>query len=179
MRCCRPSLKGTNDEPDYLGHVLVLVAGVEVIPGIYTHLAAAAVAALAALAYQANRYEAEILTIRAEHHDAIKASIAQARATEQAIARKYQGAINDAKNRETTLRRAADSARAESDSLRDQAATAARRIAAATAPAVAEYATAAAELLGACSRDYQDMASKADGHAADVRMMQSAWPAAQ
>lgn len=148
-------------------------------PFIYTHLAAAAAAAIAAWAYQANHYDAEILRIRAEHHDAVKASLTKARATEQAIARKYQGAINDAKNRETALRRAADSARAESDSLREQSAAAARRIATASAPAVAEYATSAAELLGTCSRSYQDMASKADGHAADVRLMQSAWPSAQ
>ena len=43
-------------------------------------------------------------------------------------------------------------------------------------PARAEHARAASELLAECGRSYQDLAGKADGHAADAVMLRRAWP---
>ena len=64
------------------------------------------------------------------------------------------------------------------DRLREQLTDATRRIADAPTTAVAEYAAATNELFDDCSRSYQKLAGQADGHAADVRTLTEAWPAA-
>ena len=90
----------------------------------------------------------------------------------------YQGALNDARTRETSARNDAAAARVESDGLRAQSMSAARRLADAATPAatVREYAVAVNELFDNCQRDYQSMADKAAGHANDVRTLLAAWP---
>lgn len=137
---------------------------------------AALIAALAAWFFQASHYEAKLLELRLRHADAVIQAAAQERAKQQDINDKYQGALNAATTRETVLRRNADAARSESERLRTQLSDAARRIAAAPPAAVAEYATTVNELFADCSRDYQELAGKADGHAADVRTLIEAWP---
>jgi Skp family chaperone for outer membrane proteins len=94
----------------------------------------------------------------------------------QEIADKYQGALNEARTREISLRRDRDAARSESDRLRDQAADAARRLAQASPAAVLEYASTVNELFAECVRSYQDVAAAATGHASDVRTLIEAWP---
>lgn len=136
----------------------------------------AALAAAGTWAFEDARHRAELGEIRLEHSTAELRAQTQARAAEQSITRRYQEALNAAQTRQITLRADADSARAESDRLREQSADAARRIAAAPAPAVAEYASAVGELLADCSRRYQELGAKADGHAADVRTLIDAWP---
>ena len=143
---------------------------------IYTHLAAAAIAALAAWFFQDNRYTAELAGLRLEHADAVIKATSTLRAEQHAITTKYEGALNAARTRETSLRRDTDAARAESDSLREQLSYAARRIADAPPAAVAEYAATVGGLFADCSRSYQELAGKADGHAADVRTLTEAWP---
>ena len=39
-----------------------------------------------------------------------------------------------------------------------------------------QYAATIADLLGQCSIEYQQLAEQADGHAADVKLLQAAWP---
>lgn len=68
-----------------------------------------------------------------------------------------------------TAARAADRLRGDLSNLRAS-------IAAAPRPAVDQYAAAASELLADCGRELADVAAKADGHAADVRLMLAAWP---
>lgn len=150
-----------------------------------THLAAwllgAALAASAAWQLQDWRLGAQIAGLKAAHAADRAQAQADALAAERATATRYQGALNDARTRQLALQRDVGRARTESDSLREQAADAARRIADArtAAPAaLAEYATASAELLADCSRRYQAVAAAADGHAADVRTLRDAWPAA-
>lgn len=70
---------------------------------------------------------------------------------------------------------AATAARA-ADRLRGDVASLRASIAAAPRPAVDQYATTASELLADCGREFADVAAKADGHAADVRLMLAAWP---
>ena len=70
---------------------------------------------------------------------------------------------------------AATAARA-ADRLRGDLANVRASIAAAPRPAVDQYATTAGELLADCGRELADLAAKADGHAADVRLMLAAWP---
>lgn len=136
----------------------------------------AALAAAGTWAFEDARHRAELGEIRLEQSIAVLQAQATTRAQEQSITRKYQKALNAAQTRQTILRADADSARAESDRLREQSAGAARRIAAAPPAAVAEYATAATELLNQCQRSYQGLAAAADGHASDVRTLIEAWP---
>lgn len=143
---------------------------------IYTHVAAAIVAALCAWAFQANRYTAEISEIRLDQANARGDAIAAARGAETTFNRRIEEARNAATTREIALRRDAAAARAESDGLRGQLTDAARRIAQAPEPAVREYAATVSELFGECSRRYIEVADKAAGHASDVRTLIEAWP---
>ena len=143
---------------------------------IYTHLAAAVIAALAAWLFQDNRYTAELAELRLEHADAVIKATSTLRAEQHAITTKYQGALNAATERETISRRHLDAAARESDGLREQLSGTARRIAAAPPAAVAEYATTVSGLFADCSRSYQELAGQADGHANDVRKHRDAWP---
>lgn len=70
---------------------------------------------------------------------------------------------------------AATAARA-ADRLRGDVASLRASIAATPRTAVNQYAATASELLAECGRELADLAAKADGHAADVRLMLGAWP---
>lgn len=98
---------------------------------IYTHLIAAAVAALAAWFFQDNRYTAELAELRLEASEDKRKAVTTALNDERAITKTYQGALNAARTRETLLRTEVDHLRLVSDGLRDQSAEAARRLAAA------------------------------------------------
>lgn len=143
-----------------------------------THFVAAAIAALCVWVFQGARMDAAVADVRLEQSNERLRAVSTARANERAITKTYQEALNAARTRETVLRRDRDAARAESDGLREQAADAAHRIAdlATPAPTIREYAATVNELLTDCSRSYQELAGKADGHAADVRTLTSAWP---
>lgn len=71
---------------------------------------------------------------------------------------------------------AADAARLAADGLRRDLAGVPDRIATATHSAVREYAIAASDVLGQCAEEVAELARAADEHAADVRLMQEAWP---
>ncbi|MFN9473763.1 hypothetical protein [Acidovorax sp.] len=149
-------------------------------PLLITHTAAAvlgaALAATAAWQLQDWRLGGQIAALHATQATERARAQQATWAAERATAIRYQGALNEARTREAALQRDADRARAESDGLREQAADAARRIASAAPAAVAEYATAVGELFADCSRSYQSLARKADGHAADARALSEAWP---
>ena len=143
---------------------------------IYTHLAAAVIAALAAWFFQDNRYAAEIVEMRLERAEAVLKATTKEQAKQAAINDKYQGALNAAITRENALRRDVAAAARESDRLRAQLDGVPARVARATDSAVREYASAASVVFAQCVRSYQELAGQADGHAADVRLMQEAWP---
>lgn len=69
----------------------------------------------------------------------------------------------------------ADRSRTELASLRDQTARDRVRMSNATKQAVIDYAATASQLLDQCSREYQELADKADGHAIDAGMIDG-WP---
>lgn len=128
------------------------------------------------LAY--SQFETRVETERKQAAETYAKGLQDLRDQQQAVADKYQGALNDARTREASSRRNADLAAAESSGLRAQLLSAARLIADAATPAasVAEYATAVGELLADCSRERQGFADKAEGHANDVRTLIGAWP---
>ena len=156
--------------------VLVEVVGVIPYTTVIAALVPAVLSALAATWVQGNAYKARVAALQAQHATAQAKAEADARATQLTIDTTYQEALNAARSRETVLRRERDAARTESDGLREQSAAAARRLADAPHATVLDYATTASELLADCGRSYQELASTADGHAADVRTLTEAWP---
>lgn len=152
-------------------------------PTIFTHLAAALIAAALTWTYQGAKIDAAVADakakasqVKAEAADAMTEAVKNARTEERAVAKTYQEALNAARTRESLLRAELDGLRLANDSLRDQSATAARLLAAAPPAAVLEYATAVGELLGDCRAAYAGVVEKADGHASDVRTHREAWP---
>ena len=152
---------------------------VEVLGMIYTHLIAAALAALAAWVFQDNRYAAELAEMRLAQANAVIETTTRANATTRAVADKYQGALNHARSEITVLRSNAVRARNESAGLRSQLADATLRLSSASASACTEYASTANELLDQCSQRYSSLAEAADGHVADARTCIAAWPVTQ
>ncbi len=147
---------------------------------IYTHVAAflagLSVAAASTWHVQAWRYDAQIAGIKTAHAQAATLASEEAARNFRAITTQYEGALNDSRKREADLRRNVAAARNESDGLRDAIYAFRAKLPNATAATVAVAADTAAELLGACSAEYQDVAAAADGHAADARLMHEAWP---
>ncbi|MEJ8294148.1 hypothetical protein WKI45_15060 [Delftia tsuruhatensis] len=148
-----------------------------------THLAAAGLAAVLAWSYQGARLGADLAEARAAAvgeklavSTAQRAADARVRRAEQSINTNYQEALNAARTREALLHRDLDQLRAVSNSLREQSADAARRLASAPPAAVLEYATALNAVYDDCRAAYGDMAAKAAGHAADVQTLGAAWP---
>lgn len=123
------------------------------------------------------RHQLVVAALQSEHQEAAQVAAAAVRVQQDSINHQYQTALNEAIEAQNTLRADAGRARAQLDGLRKQTTAAAGRIAMpSTAPAaVAEYATTTGELLDHCGREYQELAEKADGHAADVRMMQQTY----
>ena len=156
------------------------------IPALYTHLGAAAVAATLAWQFQGARLGAELAEARLETttqqlatSTAQRAADARVRSAEQAMNTKYQGALNAARDREALLRRDRDQLLSVADGLREQSADAARRLASAPPAAVLEYAYALGVVFEDCRAAYGDLAAKASGHAADVQTLGGAWPVMQ
>ena len=148
-----------------------------------THLAAAGAAALAVWIFQNARLGADLAeanlaatTYQLDVSQAQRAADARVALVGQQISSTYQGALNAAIEREALLRRERDHLLAVSDSLRDQAADAARRLATAPPAAVLEYALAVNAVYDDCRAAYGDMAAKATGHASDVRTHLDGWP---
>ena len=141
-----------------------------------TSFVAAIVAAAAAWAFQDARYTAELAEQALTHKTAELDAVSRVRSDERAITKTYQEALNAARIRENTLRRDVAAAGAQSDGLREQAAEAARRLAAAPPAAVLEYATALGDVFQDCRAAYAELVPKADGHAGDARTLREAWP---
>lgn len=148
-----------------------------------THLIAAAVAAGGVWIFQGARLGADLAeaklaakTYELDVSQAQRAADARVRQAEQAITTRYQGALNASIDRAALLRLELDRLHVISDGLRDQAADAARRLAAAPPAAVLEYALAVNAVFDDCRAAYAGMVEKADGHASDVRTHREAWP---
>lgn len=152
---------------------------------IWTHAAAAVVAAFVTLVVMQlhidnieSQHKVTVATLHAGYKRALAKAAEDGRLAQDTITTQYQGALNESRKREAVIRADAERARSELGSLRAYTAAAAGRIRLPETPAatVAEYALTAGELLTDCSRREQELAEKADGHAADVRTLIGAWP---
>lgn len=118
---------------------------------------------------QSSEYRHQVTAERA----AANARVAKASAD---VAANYQGALNDAIQKQATLQAAADRARHERDGLRKQLSDAEQRLADASPGALIEYGRSLNHVFGQCSQRYAELAIRADGHAADAATCRAAWP---
>lgn len=137
----------------------------------------AGIGLLIALAYAYFWHEDRI---REVYQQGYAAAEAKDRAAAQILTLKLQkekdDAVKQAEARTAALQVSLARSRADADRLRNLLSDAGQRIATASAEAVREYALVADEVFGQCVREYQDVAAKADGHAADVQTLIDAWP---
>ena len=150
---------------------------------IYASLAAAAAGAALAWSFQAARLGAELADERLQsseyRHQVTSERAAAGRrllAVERTVNDKYQGALNDAIQKQAGLQAAADRARRERDGMRQQLSDAEQRLADASPAALIEYARSLNQVFGQCSSRYTELAIRADGHAADAATCRAAWP---
>lgn len=162
--------------PDRMG--LCAFYGLKMVLYIKTAIVASIFMIGAASGYIAQgwRYDAQIATTAAQHATALASANQKALDDTIKMQRTKDDAIKAAEQRAKTQAAAAAHARADADRLRAQLEGVPARIASATDSAVREYANAASVVFAQCVRSYQELAGQADGHAADVRLMQEAWP---
>lgn len=150
------------------------------IPGLYTYVATAIVAG--ALAFgggwkvQAWRYDARIADTAAQHATALANAHQKALDDTIRMQRTKDDAIKAAEQRAAKNAAAADSARRAADSLRSTLYSFRSSLPGLTKPAAAVTADTAAELLGACAAEYQDVAAAADRINSDRQTLIEAWP---
>ncbi|UUC95585.1 hypothetical protein [Comamonas sp. C11] len=148
-----------------------------------THIAAAALAAAGVWYFQEARLGADLADERLQASQ-YRVQIADERtaagrrllAVERTVNDKYQGALNDAIQKQAGLQAAADRARRERDGMRKQLSDAEQRLADASPSALIEYASTLNSLFGQCVERYTELGFKADGHAADAATCRAAWP---
>ena len=141
-----------------------------------TAIVALFVGATGAWQVQSWRYGEQIAKLEAQQETERATAQAAARTAEQAITTKYQGALNEAIQKQAGLQAAADRARRERDGLRKQLSDAEQRLADASPAACIEYASTLNRVFGQCSQRYTELAIRADGHAADAATCRAAWP---
>lgn len=152
------------------------------VPALYTHAAAAilaaALAAGGALQVQQWRWGERLQTLKAEHSDQAASAARGALKMTEHYRENADAAVKKAEARMATNKRDADDARAQLDGLRGDLATVPERIARASSEAVAQYAATATVVFEQCVARRADLAEKADGHATDVQHFIDAWPVA-
>lgn len=147
---------------------------------IWTHVAAAILAALIAFAggwkVQGWRMGEQINQIKAAQLEAVNTATREARAQESARFKGVQDAQAAAQTRAQVARRDADRARGELDRMRDTLSATRGGVPGESVAACAVRADTAGQLLGACAAEAQELARIADAHANDARTLIEAWP---
>jgi len=147
---------------------------------IWTHVAAAILAALIAFAggwkVQGWRLGEQINQIKAAQLEAVNTAVREARATESRRFTNVQEAQNAATKRAQIARADADRARSELDRLRNDISATRGGVPGEPPGACTQRANAAGELLAQCAGAYLSMAGIADRHANDARTLIEAWP---
>jgi len=121
------------------------------------------------------RLNGKIDRMMAEHSQAIAKAGENAMAEAARLQKLKDDALNEAN--QTAQRNAAAAARArtELDRLRRQLANA-PSLSSATCASTRDYAATLATVFGECATRIGELAEKADGHAADSRTLERAWP---
>lgn len=157
-----------------------MVEGLAMIPGLYTYAATAIVAG--ALAFGAGwqtqewRYGKQIAGIQAQHATALASANQKALDDTIKMQRTKDDAIKAAQDRAKREAANAVAARSERDGLRAQLESVTVQLSSASCPSIRQYATTLTGLFDQCAGAFEGMAGKAQGHAADARLMLESWP---
>jgi hypothetical protein len=112
-----------------------------------------------------------------EHTQAVQVATQKALDETNRMQREKDDAVAKAQAQAKANAAAADAARAERDGLRDDLAASRTTFADSTHASLAAYASTLSVVFEQCTKEYSELASKADGHAADTSTLFNAWTA--
>ncbi len=112
-----------------------------------------------------------------EHTQAVQVATQKALDETNRMQREKDDAVAKAQAQAKANAAAADAARAERDGLRDDLAASRTTFADSTHASLAAYADTLSVVFEQCTKEYSDVAAKADGHAADTSTLFNAWTA--
>jgi septal ring factor EnvC (AmiA/AmiB activator) len=112
-----------------------------------------------------------------EHTQAVQVATQKALDETTRMQREKDDAVAKAQAQAKANAAAADAARAERDGLRDDLAASRTTFADSTHASLAAYASTLSVVFEQCTKEYSDVAAKADGHAADTSTLFNAWTA--
>jgi len=143
------------------------------------YIAAGALAVGLLTGWTANgwRLNSKIDQMVLEHTQAVQAATQKALDETTRMQREKDNAIAQAQAQAKSNAAAADSARAERDGLRDDLAASRTTFADSSHTSLAAYADTLSVVFEQCTREYLELAAKADGHALDTTTLFTAWKA--
>ena len=112
-----------------------------------------------------------------EHTQAVQVATQKALDETNRMQREKDDAVAKAQAQAKSNAAAATAARAERDGLRDDLAASRTTFADSTHTSLAAYADTLSVVFEQCTKEYSDVAAKADGHAADTSTLFNAWTA--
>jgi len=112
-----------------------------------------------------------------EHTQAVQVATQKALDETNRMQREKDDAVAKAQAQAKSNAAAADAARRERDGLRDDLAASRTTFADSTHASLAAYADTLSVVFEQCTKEYSDVAAKADGHAADTSTLFNAWTA--
>jgi hypothetical protein len=112
-----------------------------------------------------------------EHTRAVQVATQKALDKTNSMQKEKDDAVAKAQAQAKSNAAAADSARAERDGLRDDLAASRTTFADSTHTSLAAYADTLSVVFEQCTKEYSDVAAKADGHATDANTLFTAWTA--
>ena len=112
-----------------------------------------------------------------EHTQAVQVATQKALDETTRMQREKDDAVAKAQAQAKSNAAAADAARAERDGLRDDLAASRTTFADSTHASLAAYADTLSVVFEQCTKEYSELAAKADGHAADTSTLFNAWTA--
>jgi septal ring factor EnvC (AmiA/AmiB activator) len=123
------------------------------------------------------RLNAEIDQMVLEHTQAVQVATQKALDETNRMQKEKDNAIAKAQAQAKSNAAAADSARAERDGLRDDLAASRTTFADSSHTSLAAYASTLSVVFEQCTKEYSDVAAKADAHALDTEILFNAWSA--
>jgi septal ring factor EnvC (AmiA/AmiB activator) len=112
-----------------------------------------------------------------EHTQAVQVATQKALDETTRMQREKDNAVAQAQAQAKSNAAAADSARLERDGLRDDLAASRTTFADSSHASLAAYASTLSVVFEQCTKEYSDVAAKADGHATDTSTLFNAWTA--
>ena len=143
------------------------------------YIAAGALAVGLLTGWTANgwRLNSKIDEMVLEHTQAVQVATQKALDETTRMQREKDNAVAQAQAQAKSNAAAADAARLERDGLRDDLAASRTTFADSTHTSLAAYADTLSVVFEQCTKEYSELAAKADGHATDAQSLFTAWTA--